>query len=386
MIPASAKYPLVIALAVAITVRLVIFIVVAVHPISADSGNLVSPSILNGTDLPSYLDAKREFFTGSVEQLVKKFAAYYVSPQKQQEGLIVTAPLFPALLLLFKYDAGNTWPLAGAFLVGGMWLVAMWLRWLVNRGVPLFWLIVFAIVPSPVYYAMCIGTDLPFSILFALFFLHYMKEVWTRQDIFIWGMALFLSLLTRPNALSILMFVLIDLLVLEGHETLKSPWFLLGATLVVGALGLFYYPYFMTEMHGASRKMFFGSSSQEYWGGMFSSVPGWLNILASWTALCLARILYFAGLRPSYSGVSTFFVVMRALPGLILLPGIVYLFWKGEPKEKLLVSAFLLPIVIASSQDRYNLPIQPLLFFYGVRALARAKAQDWVRPGVVKVE
>ena len=56
--------------------------------------------------------------------------------------------------------------------------------------------------------------------------------------------------------------------------------------------------------------------------------------------------------------------------GLILLPGLLYLAFRGDRRDRLFVWIFFLPIFIGPTQDRYNLPIQGLLFFYGLQAYA----------------
>ena len=85
-----------------------------------------------------------------------------------------------------------------------------------------------------------------------------------------------------------------------------------------------------------------------------------------------AKILYFVGLRPSFSeDVNILVVLTRAAVGLILLPGILFLFIRGPARVALLVGVFMLPFVFGLSQDRYNLPIQPILFLAGIVALQR---------------
>ena len=116
------------------------------------------------------------------------------------------------------------------------------------------------------------------------------------------------------------------------------------------------------------RLTYFDVPETEYLAGIYDSLPYWLNLLLSWLSLAGAKILYLVGFRPSYAGTETYIVLLRALPGLIFLPGLIYLFIKGDRSHKFLLALFLLPIVAGASQDRYILPIQPILFLFGAWA------------------
>jgi hypothetical protein len=57
---------------------------------------------------------------------------------------------------------------------------------------------------------------------------------------------------------------------------------------------------------------------------------------------------------------------------LILLPGFLYLFRVGRWGEMALIALYCLPILLGPAQDRYYLPIYPILFLYGVMAYQAA--------------
>lgn len=352
---------------VAIIIRLLVFIITAQYPIQADSGNLISPSLASGTDLSFYQDKKHEIASRSAGWLSTDNLVGSESSRRMDPG-----PLFPALLLVFKYHHGNSWPLAILFLTGSICLVLSWIKWLDEQGLSLSWLIAFALFPNTIYYMICVGTELPFSIIFAAFFFAYFQPQWTKRHIVTWATMLLLLLLTRPNAVSVALFVITDLIILRYCKGgLKKSGFyiiLIAAALIFGAR---YYPYFVAVYEGALTKTFFGIPAYQYLEGIFPVLPEWMNRICSWLILILAKTLYFVGLRPSYSDVSTIYVLMRGLPGLLLLPGLIYVFWKGERRHQMLTAFFLLPILMVGAQDRYNMPIQPLLFFYGVKALSQ---------------
>lgn len=114
-----------IALGIAIVIRLAVFLITAAVPITADSGNLVSPTIAYGTDLTFYQDRKNVLISKSMGDLVKE---YFSFPTKIRG--MVAGSLFPILLHFFGYRSGNSLPMAILFLVGSFVLVDLWLRWL----------------------------------------------------------------------------------------------------------------------------------------------------------------------------------------------------------------------------------------------------------------
>ena len=131
----------------------------------------------------------------------------------------------------------------------------------------------------------------------------------------------------------------------------------------------------MTEMKrnvSGSPYTFFGMPLEAYSNGLFQNLPAWLDKLTSWCLLFGAKLLYFVGLRPSYAGVDWWVVALRGAAGLILLPGLLYAAFKAGNRHRIFFAIFLLPILIGGTQDRYNLPIQPLLFYFGYRAYEAA--------------
>lgn len=354
--------------ALAIGVRVLIFILAAFHPIIADSGNSISPRMVNGTDLDFYQIRRQELFSAPVGNTLSDYLPF----SSASKGMLA-GPLFPVLLQAFQYRDGNSWPLAIFFLVAGSALAVAWLKWLDKEGVPFAGLVLFALLPSPVYYMLCVGTELPFCIFFAGFYFAYFKKDWKRTDVAVWIAMLALLLLTRPNALSILLFVIFDSARrYVGGLSLKRTTMLVGLLTAGLLFGGLFFSYFMIVFKASSFKTFFGHSAVRYLEGIYPALPLWLNHGFSLLCLLGAKILYFVGLRPSYSQVSPLYVLARMAPGLILLPGLLYLLVKGESRHKALVFLFVLPILMVGSQERYSVPIQPLLFLYAAKAFGFA--------------
>lgn len=356
------------ALAIAALVRVAVFAITAYSPIVADGGAMVSPSLASGTDLSFYQDWRFAMFA-SIESEAN-------APARLRPDRRMTAgPLFPALLHLFEYGPENTWPLATVFLFGSVTLCWSWLYYLKQQGVSTIGLVAFSLMPHTIYYMICVGTELPFCVLFAVFFFSYFKTDNDRRYQFIWLAALLLLLLTRPNALSIVAFVLLDQATRLGMGfRSREPLVLAGLIVMAAIFGAVFQSYFVSVFTATSSKAFFGIPADRYLGGLLPALPSVLNYGISLTTLLLAKVLYFVGLRPSYSDVSMVYVLARALPGIPLLIGLGLLLGTGDRRHKQLVLLFMAPILLVGSQDRYSVPIQPLLILYFAKAADRLVA------------
>jgi len=182
-----------------------------------------------------------------------------------------------------------------------------------------------------------------------------------------------LMLMLRPNGFSVLIFVAVH----AGWMMIRDRNFEIRRLALVLSLlvifGLYLYPYFLMEMQKAGGVLaYFGYTPEQYIGGVFPALPIWIDLPISWVSLVAAKLAYFVGLRPSYGETDTLMVVARGGAGLILLPGLLYLFWVGSRGQMALIGLYCLPILLGPAQDRYYLPIYPILFLYGVLAYQAA--------------
>tara|TARA_B100000686_G_C16703491_1_gene924849 strand:+ start:99 stop:815 length:717 start_codon:yes stop_codon:yes gene_type:complete len=228
---------------------------------------------------------------------------------------------------------------------------------------------------------LVLSPDAIFAMLVCAFFLSYFREKWSTVDILVWVSAAILASLTRPNGYSLLLFVLIDMSIrhlMYGRHHLYATF---GTVIVFVIFSLYLYPYFITEIRKSlGDTAYFGVQSREYLQGLFAVIPDWIDIVASWLTLLGAKILYFVGIRPSYGSTEFEVVLIRAASGLILLPGLIYAGFAMPGRQRLFMVLFCLPIFMGPTQDRYNLPVYPILFMYGGLAL-NALYQFGVRHG-----
>ena len=180
--------------------------------------------------------------------------------------------------------------------------------------------------------------------------------------------------LTKPNALPVLAFLLLDQyrLIASRQGGLLTKALLVGILLLILAAAVFYAGYFAAVMQSTLIFTFYDIPHGDYLTGLFPSLPAIIDMPLSWLTLFGAKLLHFVGLRPTWGYTSMEFVLMRAAPGLVLLPGLIWLILRGDRSVALLVVLFMIPPMVGPAQERYNLPIHPILFGYGAMAYMAA--------------
>ena len=362
--------PLIAAAIVAILLRVSMFVYASFWPIPNEHGLEISPFNVMGTDLKDYIGATDVYSNLGIFGVLNQYIDYYANFNERAFEYVYYGPLLPYFIHITQYKPGNTFGLSLIFL--GMSIVAcvLWLNWLKARDISTGWLLVFALLPAPVWFMLSLGTDLPFALFFCIFFLSYFSGSRSNRHATIWLCCAFLMVLTRPNALSILLFVLLDTtLRFWKHRGIEEA-LALSFSLLLCAFGTaFYFPYFLMFIDNGGSLAYFGVPPSQYHAGIFEWLPAWLDKPLSWLCLGASKLLYLVGLRPSYADVPDYIVVLRATPGLILLPGLVWLLITAEYRLRVFMLIFLAPILLGASQERYILAITPILYVYGVQAI-----------------
>jgi hypothetical protein len=348
------------------------FVGAILWPISNENGNPVSPLLQQSYyDFQFYLDSLARY-EGAWSDIFFNFIRFYQDPLSPAVSLI-SGPVFPALISLTLFEDGTYLPMALLYLAISCGLVAAWLVWLRRKGVGAGWLLIFALIPNPVWLTLVVSPDLLFAALFAAFFFLYFDAAASRAHVTAWIVCVVLMLLTHPNGFSVLVFIALHTSwsMIRDRRAHAGRFALIVALLVL--FGVYLFPYFYYEMSQSSTAfVYFGWTSAEHLRGVFAFLPPWLDLPISWLRLAAAKLMYFVGLRPSYGETATVLVVARAAAGVILLPGLVTLFLRAPPAVRVLTAIYCLPILLGPSQDRYYLPVYPLFFFYGVMAYEAA--------------
>ncbi|NQV81866.1 MAG: hypothetical protein HQ495_15020 [Alphaproteobacteria bacterium] len=367
------------------------FVLLIFVPINNQDGFRVSPlTVQTGTDINFYQQSLLHYEALSARELLRRFSSYYDSKRDSdvpslrsgRSDYFIAPPLFPLVLKATGYRAGNTLPLGLLFLAVSCGAAILWIRWMISLGIPTKWLVVFGLLPNPIWFTVSISTDMLFAASFCLFFLAYFSESklggWRTA---LWILALIVCVLSRPNGVSLIGFVALDYLLnqMDKHRRYRMPM-LVGIGLA-GMVSLFFFtPHFVIYLRSSAGLDYFGITQQAFLDGAFDSLPPALNHVASYLVLLGSKLLYLVGLRPSYGDISPAILFVRAAPGLLLLPGLVFVMWRGGARLRLLIFVYLLPALLGATQDRYNLPIYPILFAYGVLAIDAAIARYRGKP------
>jgi hypothetical protein len=359
----------------AVALRLGIFVAAAIQPIANESGLPISPFHVHGIDYNFYRDSRAfyfgEQFDDGLQRFVDAYAQFIRNFPDERTELLLAPPLLPTLYEIFDYREGHTLPLALVYLVVACVLAAFWLRWLADRGVPPVWLLLFALLPNPLWYMLNPSTDLLFAACVGGFIMLYWRQRQSPAVIVGWALFLAALVLCRPNGIVLIGFVVADLVLFRRGLSLSRSLFVLAVIVFGAAVSMYYLPYFTMVQYSSTTAQisFFGLLQHQYIDGLFPALPGALDQALSLLSLVAAKILYFVGLRPSYSDLSLPLLLVRAAPGLILLPGLIWGVVCAGWRLRLFLLLFILPMMLSVSQERYNLAIQPLLFFLGYLAI-----------------
>jgi len=294
------------------------------------------------------------------------------------EQSIKPGPIFPEILNLLGYEQIRD-QLAWTYLLAGCGLGWVWARFLAWREMGLWVQALAACFPALVYYSFLVSTDLLYAVLMAMFYATAWAILFRKQGAWICCMVvLAIALLCRPNGLVIIP-VLFVLLAVES--SVKWPKRVLWM-LIWGLFGLYmlvyYLPYFWVHEGNSAGTTYWGIYPRQFHEGLFLNWPLWLNKPASMLILGISKVIYSVGLRPSYSEISPWLVLVRALPGLLFLPGLIYGLWRGHWFDRVFVFFFLMPVYVGAAQERYLLALTPLLLLWGIKAYS-AVWRNWVR-------
>lgn len=366
--------PLPMAVAAMVATRALVFLYACIFIVTNEAGDRVSPLVVqSGMDFSFYVESSVAL-QGGITGLIEHFGAMIEQPISRWGKFMISGPILPLVIAVFDYGPGNTLPLTISYLGLSIALGAVWLVWLHGRGLPRSWLLLFAVIPNPIWFMLNVSTDLLFAAVTAVFVYYYFSERDLSVRFRIGAMIAILALLIRPNAIALVAFVMIDFLIQEWGRLRGPHRYVFGAVTMIAMLAAvtFYFPYFLAFVVGSNEIDYFGVPQHAYLDGLIPSLPAFLDIPLGVVTLAGAKCLYFAGLRPSYADVGLGLVVIRSAIGLVLLPGMFYALIKAPLSMRLFLAIYMAPIFLGAAQDRYNFPIQAILILYGAMAYRSA--------------
>jgi hypothetical protein len=365
----------------AIAVRILAFIAVIFIPVFNEAGGRVSPLIAQSSvDIDFYLKSAEKLFDRDfnlINELIRDYSAENLVKNYQADNLSpgFSPPVFPAILRISGYEEGRTLPLSLTFLIIGIFFTLIWINYLKFGNIHYIWLLVFIFIPNSIWFTLSISTDLIFAAIFAAFYLSYFQKTSRFNSPIIWILLVLAASLTRTISISLLAFIVLDQIFFSQASRKRRFWIVAVICVAGSMLMVLYIPSLGGYSNPTNRFSFFGIPAMDYAQGIYPALPSWLDHAASWLSLLGAKILYLVGLRPSFSGIPWYMLLLRSGQGFILLPGLIYLVLRGDRRELLLVGLYVLPVLLGPAQDRYVLPIQPILFYYG----ALAYSSIWLR-------
>ena len=355
-------------LLVAVLSRVLFAALAIMISLKTENGLIVSPFVeVQAGDYPFYWQNSVDSFATLKEPFLFFFQGGSFEDWFQTK--LHPGPIFPWLLNVLNYPKQPIY-LASIYLMASSLLVFGWVLYYRAREVSLWGQLALIAYPLALWYSLALSTELPMSVALFIFFCGALA---TRQFPF-WGISsvltgFILMLMIRPNSLCLFPAVLF---VIFLNRDDMSRWLAVVIFVLITIIFVYfvayYAPYFhmMQEASRASINVtYWGLHTQQYSEGLFPNLPLLLDKVISNVALIASKVIYASGLRPSYSGTSTLLISFRLMAGVLVLPGIFYCIYRGSWLESILLFGFLFPLLITVGQERYLLPIAPLLLLYG---------------------
>ena len=285
-----------------------------------------------------------------------------------QQQTIKPGPLYSYLLNVFNFES-NRLVLSALYLIVGCLLGIAWARFLAFRVDSFLLQLLVACYPALVYYSFLVSTDLLYSVLIAAFYAAAWGVLLSKEGALgLCMFALLIAVMTRPNGVAMIPVLFVVMAQAKSMQLgLKLIWVSIWGVLGVYML-IYYMPYFWVHETNAVSTHYWGILPEQFHAGLFPFLPSWISQFFSLIFFGLSKLFYSVGLRPSYADVNTWLVLARALPGVVLLPGLIYGAWRGHWFDKLFVLFFLLPVYLGAAQERYLLAVTPLLILWGISA------------------
>jgi len=336
-----------------------------------ENNNLVRPFDTTNSyetgDYDFYNESYQKFSAGDfniVNQLRRSLSVVFLSLNNDQDlsenfytEFWVSGPILPYLYDIFGYFHKQKF----------IYVLYIFLLFIANHlwslSLPNSRLVHFMIffLPAPIFYTQHISSEIPYYFLFSIFYFLYNRFSFNKPfpDYFYLFLVTLLAGLLRPNVLNLIP-VLMIFVVFVRFSFYSRLIFLLTLLITFILFFLYYYPYIMVSKIHSTQFTFFNESVESILSGSFGYIWGLLKLI-------FFKILYFTGVRPSYSHSFDLGQFVKLLPSIIFLIGFINSFFNGTKKDILLIIFISFPILYGTSQDRYNLILQPLLLYYGVK-------------------
>jgi len=369
------------ALAIGLALRLGVYLYAFQFPIINEDGTPVSPALeQRSTDFGGYAQMAETLRHIGLAEIVDRLINS-IDERGAVAARPVITPVLPALILATDYSTDNTVPLSLLFLAASCATFAIWLHIFRRLGLAPPWALLYALLPTPLWFTVNMTLDTLMALFLAVFCLVYFVGPTGRLRLLALVLLVPLCAFTRPNGAFLIGFLIADAALYGRFAQAWRKVALAVSILVALGVAAVLLPVFLREVEITFDGFtYFGFTTPELLAGIYDGLPAALDRTLSWATLALFKGLYFCGFRPSFGETAGLMLAVRATPGLLLFPGLLYLLWAAEPRLKLFFLCFAFPIFLHLPQERYSLPVQPLLFLYAALLCERLYARFAARP------
>ena len=321
-----------------ISYRCLIFVLLVYYPFFHNSFGYISPlSYQEFADLNFY----KNF--GELEFALSNFYFNYYNLFTLNFDDInnrFPGPLFPLILFLTNYSHDFTILMAAAIFLSELFAYLIWSKKFSKLNS--LSLLIFSIMPIPLYFGFLHSTDVIFYLLFTLLYFEFCSKIRLRNITVLF----FFILILRPN--SGLVFFSSFVYFLLTKENIK----LIFVSLIFLIISIAYYgPYFFYEIEKIHGLNLIDNESQKHLLGFFYEY--------------IKKFFFVFGFVPSDSK-NIYFYLLRCFCASIFLIGFLNMLLT---KKKLIDIIFIVPFIFFTvtlffPAYRYILPITPILIFY----------------------
>ncbi|PPR79535.1 MAG: hypothetical protein CFH01_00366 [Alphaproteobacteria bacterium MarineAlpha2_Bin1] len=356
---------------ISIIARFLVWTFAIFYPIPNETGLLISPILPNsGIDLNFYLSETikyKNYLLSIYNYIFSSSLTYVTNDPNFSDVPISPGPIFPVILIISNF-INYPWVLSFLYLLISSYLIYISIKWLNKKNIHWFWLLSFGGLPVPFWYMLNISPDLIFSLVVTLYiFVITDTRDTINKHIYYLLILCFLSILLKPNGISL--FIFSSYFILFNYSFNRILLVFIIFTFIILSIGFIYFygNYLISYILSSNEhRTFFGYYQKEYFIGIYDFLPKIVDQLFSIISLAIIKLIYFSGIRPTYGDTLNLFIIIRSSAGLIIFPGIIWLFIKANNNIRIFTIIFLIPIMLGLAQERYSIPIYPLLYYYGV--------------------
>ena len=253
-------------------------------------------------------------------------------------------PIFPFLIKITFYAPNFTILMAVFIIFCELAACYLWSKFLYQKTNYICSLL-FSLMPIPLFFGFLHSSDVVFYLI-STFFILSIKKFIKIPDIYLIFLLLLL-VLTRPAAISYLLFLLIYFLYLNKKILLIYTFILISFSII------YYAPYFVYEA------MVLANENIAKGENFVAKVVESKNFF-----YYFSKFFLLFGFVKSDSG-NMYFYLIRCFCATMFIIGFLYSFYKKDTNDVLLMNLTVLPILFFFYPAyRYILPITPLLFMY----------------------